>query len=157
MVWNNRMSAISDRQSCLLSKDLMSKIYDGLIWRWEKRWKYGNEKFHLEARCFKEFRGRIKLHLEPIVGAKNFEIRMQSPMPSSSNWMVFTDPKKSHVKSIFYHLRNAAAHANFAKPSRNFLEFKSDDSQGKRVMQGRIEVRHFQSFINALSDTAKPS
>jgi hypothetical protein len=149
------MSAISKHQNCLLSKDLMSKIYDSLIWRWEKRWKDGNEKFHIDARCFKEFKGRIKLHVESVAGAKGFEDRMQLPTPSNNNWMVFTDPKESKVKSILYHLRNAAAHAHFAKPSRNFLEFKSDNLQGKRVMQGRIEVRHFQSFINALSDTAK--
>ena len=140
----------------MLSKDLMSKIYDSLIWRWEKRWKDSDEKFHIEARCFKEFRNRIKLHLESVGSAKDFEIRMQSSMPKNSSWLVFVDLKKSQVKSILYHLRNAAAHAHFVKPSRNFLEFKSTGQDGKRVMQGRIEVRHFQSLINALAETAKP-
>lgn len=140
----------------MLSKDLIATIYSCLIWRWEKRWENGDEKFHIEARCFREFQSRIKLHTEFVKGDKGFGTRMRSPIPKNKNWIVCTDPKKSQVKSILYHLRNAAAHAHFVKPSQNFLEFKSDDLQGKRVMQGRIEVKHFQSLINALAETAKP-
>lgn len=139
--------------SAVLGKKLMATIYEFVILRWEQRWQDAN--FDIRAKKFKEFEREINFKREALLDVVKFKERMSSSWPTNKNWIVFTDSEKSQAKSILKHLRHAAAHAHIEKITTTVLQFKSYNLNKKQVMQGQIEQKYLEQFLNALAETVK--
>lgn len=133
-----------------LPKELMAFLYGQVILRWEKDLAL-HTGFNIQRKEFQTFRRKHGITLDPQKNIEDFTNRMKSALPSGS-WFVFCDRESAQSKSLFKHIRNAAAHGHIRKTGSKISLHSY--SQKKEVMRGEIEIKIFEAFILALVDTA---
>lgn len=134
-----------------LSKELMAFLYEQVVLRWELDLAQ-HTGFNIRQKEFQVFQQKNGITFEPLKNTVDFANRMKAPLPSG-NWFVFCDTQGSQTKSLFKHLRNAAAHGRIRK-TRTKLSLQSFNIEKKEVMKGEIEMEIFEPFVRALVGTA---
>lgn len=129
----------------------MRFLYEHVILRWELDIE-SQKGFNIKKKEFQAFRRGNGITLEPLANAAEFAARMNTPLPAG-NWFVFSNTESAQPRSLFKHIRNAAAHGHIKKIGKK-LSFQSYNTKGKETMRGEIQVGLFEQFIHALVDTA---
>ncbi|PIW44264.1 MAG: hypothetical protein COW18_13365 [Zetaproteobacteria bacterium CG12_big_fil_rev_8_21_14_0_65_54_13] len=139
-----------------VGKSTRECLYDKILLSWELE--YSSVTFDVRLGCFKEFCTTHSIVVEQGSNPKDFD-RKVNIMRRSGHLMYFVYRRvhDSKAKSLFYFLRNAAAHADFGrkKPGRkNFVCFQHIYN-GKVKMMGQIPESLFSQFVDALASTKK--
>jgi len=128
----------------------LADIYRELILYFEESSGLENEKLSTRVKGYRRLLEELNLTMNVFATLDELNQAMLPALDFSRNQMSLHDAKKSYLKSIFYHLRNAAAHADISRQKRNNNQvwYVVEHSHKKQLkMRCQIKKNDFWKFI----------
>ena len=141
---------------------VITQLYNEVLWRWEKELR--DKGFSIRSKGFNAYRRSYPISIVsvdtlPITKIK-FDEYKSILRHEEKNIFIFYNAYDSQAKSIFFHLRNAIAHAHIerlriGKTNYYYFEGNKQNAAHKERMKGQIKASILKEFITALLLTAK--
>lgn len=139
-----------------LTRAELADFYEKLVLYYEQHQGLPSELLSTQVKGYRKLKSGLSLQIQPFSTEKELAISTLPTADNKQNLIWFHNAKGNILKSIFYHLRDAAAHADIDRVDGNSIWYHIEHrhkSQLKLFCQ--MKKTDFWSFVDAAKNLKK--
>ncbi|TCC70738.1 hypothetical protein NMD16_00585 [Klebsiella pneumoniae] len=106
-----------------LTRAELADIYEKLVLYYEQHQGLTSELLSTQVKGYRKLKSGLSLQIQPFSTEKELATSTLPTADNKQNLIWFHNAKSNILKSIFYHLRNAAAHADIERVAGNPIRY----------------------------------
>jgi hypothetical protein len=139
-----------------LTRAELADIYEKLVLYYEQHQGLASEPLSAQVKGYRKLKDELSLQIQPFSTEKELATSTLPAADNKQNMIWFHNAKDSILKSIFYHLRNAAAHADIERVAGNPTWYHIEHRhKGQLKLFCQMKKTDFWSFVDAAKNLKK--
>lgn len=142
--------------SSKLTRAELADIYEKLVLYYEQHQSLTSELLSTQMKGYRKLKDELSLQIQPFHTEKELAEVTLPVTDNKQNLVWFYNAKGNILKSIFYHLRNAAAHADIERVAGNPIWYHIEHRhKGQLKLFCQMKKTDFWSFVDAAKNLKK--